>query len=553
MIRISCYRLLTAIMMVLMACTLHAQEDSLSVNSNPYEVVYNHLYHLQPDSYNPVLSARSFPSQASDTRQKAIKLKQILDGKGMYLDLNRIPKNENYKDSLRNESVYVIDKNEPRIYLEKINGLWYYSRTTVENINTMHRKIYPFGTEFITKFNAPAWQVKVFGIKLWKWLGIIVILGLSQLVFFIVKKLSELFISKFVKRRIELTQDVKKALHRLSRIIGFLLSIRFILFFMPMFQINPHLNANIIKLLNVLSIFFIILGLKFILKVLFVYFELVTEKTENTLDDQLLPVLYKLSMIILWALGIIYILDYLGVNVTALLAGISIGGLALALAAQDTVKNFFGSIMIFLDKPFQIGDLVEFGTAIGTVEEVGVRSTRIRTLTNSITYVPNAHMADSVINNLGLRIFRRYNTQIAVTYDTSADLIEAFVQGIRKIIEMHPHTHKDNYEVHLNSFADSSLNILVNVFFLTNIWREELRFRHELMVSIIKLAETMGVRFAFPTQTLHIEELPQLGSNNTPQPKDMESNTSETDALFGKLESYFSKRNEELDEIRKLL
>ena len=418
----------------------------------------------------------------------------------------------------------------------------FYSRTTIQEIPALHKKIYPFGTEFVTRFHAPVWQYKVLGIKLWKWLGIIITLFLAQLLFLIVRSVSRFVISNFVKRRIEITEEVKKFLFKLSRVIALLISIRFILFLLPMFQISPHLNSNIIKTLNVLSIFFIIIGLKFILKILFVYFERVTEKTESTLDDQLLPVLLKLSLIILWALGIVYILNYLGVNVTALLAGISIGGLALALAAQDTVKNFFGSIMIFLDKPFQIGDLVEFSGVIGTVEEVGVRSTRIRTTINSLTYVPNAHIADSVVNNLGLRVFRRYNTTLGVTYDTPAVTIEVFVENIRKIIEMHPGTFKENYEVHLNAFADSSLNILINVFFETQVWSEELQYRHQLMIAIIKMAEALGVRFAFPTQTLHIEELPNLGDNNTPPYPSKDTSEKNRQLVLDEIEAYFNSK-----------
>src|SRR5690606_10321823 len=140
--------------------------------------------------------------------------------------------------------------------------------------------------------------------------------------------------------------------------------------------------------LGILSIFFIIFIIDQLIRILFFNLRKATEKTANTLDDQLLPVLKRIVSMVVWAIGLFYVLDYLDVNVTALLAGISIGGLAIALAAQDTVKNFFGSIMIFLDKPFQIGDWVQFGDVDGVIEEVGVRSTRIRTFANSITYVP---------------------------------------------------------------------------------------------------------------------------------------------------------------------
>lgn len=521
---------------------LNAQGDSTGVNSNPYSVVYNHLYYLQNDNYQPEQAALSLPKGTENAEKLALKLKQILDGKGLYLDLNRIPSDADYRDSVRNEAIYVLDKKEPQIYVEKLAGQWSYSRTTVQAIPSMHQKLYPFGTQFITYFSAPGWQIKILGIKLWKWLGLLIILAVASTFYFIVRFLSQLIITRFLKRRMELTVEVKKTLFRLSRIIGFILSIRFVLFFLPMFQIAPSINAKLISFLNVLSLFFLIIVFKFVIKLLFVYFEKLTTRTENTMDDQLLPVLYKLSLIILWAIGIIYIFDYLGVNITALIAGLSIGGLALALAAQDTVKNFFGSVMIFLDKPFQIGDLVEFDNIIGTIEEVGVRSTRIRTLANSLIYIPNAKLADSVINNLGIRVFRAFKTELGVTYDTAPESIENFVEGIREIIQQHPMTLKDKFEVHLNSFGASSLNVMFLCFFDTRIWSEELKARHEVMVAILKLADAIGVRFAFPTQTIHIEEVARAGTSNTPASQiGSEARSNREQSISGILEYFNSK------------
>ena len=198
--------------------------------------------------------------------------------------------------------------------------------------------------------------------------------------------------------------------------------------------------------------------------------------------------------------------------------------------------------MIFLDRPFQIGDLVEFNGVLGTIEEVGVRATRIRTPKNSLTYVPNAIIADTIINNLGMRVFRQFHTELGVTYDSSPESIEQFVEGLRSIIELHPYTKKDNYEVHLNSFAESSINIMMNMYFDTEMWSEELKYRHEIMIAIIKLAESMEIRFAFPTRTLHIEEMPQAGSL-TPTRKEASDLSSDKAQGLADIENYFSKKN----------
>ena len=233
-----------------------------------------------------------------------------------------------------------------------------------------------------------------------------------------------------------------------------------------------------------------------------------SDKTDNTLDDQLVPLVRKALRSFVVIIGALFILDNLDFNVTAFLAGLSIGGLAFALAAQDTIKNFFGSLMIFIDKPFQIGDWVTSGEIDGTVEEVGFRSTRIRTFRNSVTYVPNGKLADAVVDNHGLRQYRRFSTKLALTYDTPPHLVELFVEGLRKIVEQHPDTRKDYYEVHLNDLGAHSLDVMFYIFFAVPSWSEELKAKHEILLKVMKLADTLGVRFAFPTQTLHMESFP---------------------------------------------
>ena len=434
--------------------------DSL-VQDNPYTVIYNHLYYLQDEQFDPERAALSFPPAIKNKQQKAIKLKQVLDGKGIYVDINRIPKTANFKDTVSGEYIYFIDRNEPLIYVERIDSVWYYSRTTVEAINQLHEKIYPLGASLGTYFTAPAWRFRLLGIQFWKWLGLISLLLISLMLFGLINFISKRLVRRVLLKYLDLSDDHEKNIRRLSRVIGLYLATILFLYLLPILELPIRVQAMLVKSMNVLSIFFVLFIFIQLVQLLFKYIQKLTKTTESTLDDQLMPLVKKLVMIIIWIFGAFYILDYLDINVTALLAGISIGGLAIALAAQDTVKNFFGSVMIFVDKPFQIGDAIQFGGTGGVVEEVGVRSTRIRTFQNSLTYVPNAMLADAVVDNLGLRQFRRFKTEIGVTYDTPPKSIDLFVKGIRQIIEMHPMTRKDGFEVHLNNFGPSSINILM--------------------------------------------------------------------------------------------
>ena len=176
-------------------------------------------------------------------------------------------------------------------------------------------------------------------------------------------------------------------------------------------------------------------------------------------------------------------------------------GLAFALGAKDTISNLFGSFTVVLDKPFQIGDWVHLGgTTEGIVEEVGFRSTRIRTFYDSLITVPNNQLTNINIDNYGKRTFRRYSTKLAITYDTPPDKIEAFCQGIRNLIEGYSDTRKDYYNVYLNNLNEYSLDILVYFFWNVDNWSKENACRHRFLLDIIRLAKELKVEFAFPTR-----------------------------------------------------
>lgn len=502
-------RFLPVLFVLLGAQFATAQIDSSQVNASPYGAVYNHLYYLQPDSYQPDLAARSLPPGTFNGEALAEQLKQILDGKGYYIDVNRLPTQLNYVDSLSGEAIYFVDRNEQRIYLERIQGRWYYSKTTIQQIPALFREVFPFGTGFFKFLSGSFWDAKLGGLALSKWAGLLMLLFLTAVTYWLINGIAIRLIQSVLQRRLGIPEAVRPNLRRMARLLGLLLAVRLFLFFLPMLQIPAQFNATLILIASILGIFFLILLIVQIVGIGFHYFQSFAKSTESTLDDQLLPVLRRIVNIIVWTIGLIYILDYLHVDVTALIAGISIGGLALALAAQDTLKNFFGSIMIFLDRPFQVGDWIHFDDVDGTVEEVGVRSTRIRTFANSVVYVPNGILADKVLNNLGLRQYRRFKTEITITYDTPPETIDLFVKGIRAIVERHPTTRKDYFEVHLNSFGASSLNVLLYCFFKADSWTKELEGRHEIMYAVISLAADLGVKFAFPSQSIYVESMHQ--------------------------------------------
>ena len=232
------------------------------------------------------------------------------------------------------------------------------------------------------------------------------------------------------------------------------------------------------------------------------------DQTESRFDDQLVPLVSSALKGVVVLIGAVFVLGNLGVNVTSLLAGLGLGGLAVALAAQDTIRNLLGGVTIFADRPFQVGDWVVLKDIEGTVEHVGFRSSRVRTFYNSVVTVPNARIVDTHVDNMGLRQWRRYKTTLGLAYNTTPDQVQAFVEGVRALIRANPGMRKDFYIVEFHGFAASSLDVLVYCFINAPNWNDELRTRHVLNLDIMRLAEDLGIEFAFPTQTLHVASTP---------------------------------------------
>ncbi|MCD5401668.1 mechanosensitive ion channel family protein, partial [candidate division NPL-UPA2 bacterium] len=189
------------------------------------------------------------------------------------------------------------------------------------------------------------------------------------------------------------------------------------------------------------------------------YLEPKVKATESKLDDQLLPIIRKTLKIFIVAIGAMAIMEGLDLPVTSFLAGLGIGGLAFALATKETLANIFGSIAIFADKPFRVGERIIVDGCDGPVESIGLRSTRIRTLDGTLVTIPNARMAEATINNISKRPTIKNLYTIGITYDTGYDKMKKALEILRDIFKNHPST--ENYWVYFKEFGAHSLNILV--------------------------------------------------------------------------------------------
>lgn len=491
-----------------------AQDSTYVDLSSPYAAVRTHLYYLQPDHYDENLAAAAFRQPGISQEEavtNAIKLKQIWDGEGNYIHMDELPKDPNYQDSTKNKNQYMVSSSHPEIYLVKTGKEWKYSKTTQDAISTIHDTVFPFGTDKLLELLPRAGTKKIMGLYLYQYLGILILALLSVVVHRVFTFLFEQIITRMLlKAGYEKLAD--HFMQPVARPISIFVVILLLNVFIPVLQFPPKLAHWIVLILKALLPLFGTIVFYRLVDILASYLQKLATKTSSTLDDQLVPLLRKTLKTFVVCVGTLFILQNLHIPIIPLLTGLSIGGLAFALAAQDTIKNFFGSLMIFIDRPFQIGDWITCGDIDGSVEEVGFRSSRIRTFRNSLMYVPNGRLADSTIDNHGMRKYRRFYSQIALTYDTPPELINTFVEGLRKIVENHPDTRKDYYNIYFNEMTSFSLNIMFYIFFEVPDWPAELKARHEILMEIIKLGKHLGVHFAFPTQTLHMENFPEKES-----------------------------------------
>jgi MscS family membrane protein len=230
------------------------------------------------------------------------------------------------------------------------------------------------------------------------------------------------------------------------------------------------------------------------------------EKIDNKYSGQIIPFLIdSVKIIVIIFGGLIILGSVFDLNVGALVTGLGIGGLAIALAAKETLENLLGSFTIFLDRPFVVGDMVRVGNITGVVEKVGFRSTRLRTLEKSFVTLPNKKMIDSELDNLTMRTFRRGDLTIGLTYSTSTDKLKAIVADIQEYIDNHPSTNQEGI-VRLHDFGQSSLDIMVLFFVDTMDWTNYLDIKQEILYQIIDIVKSRGSDFAFPSTSIYIEK-----------------------------------------------
>ncbi|MCP4440145.1 MAG: mechanosensitive ion channel family protein [Aureispira sp.] len=507
-----------------------AQDDSEPEGDlrSPKDVMHVHLYYLQQEHYDEAKAAKALGIPTKDEnkakeKELAVKLKQILDGRGLQVRINMIPDDFDYRDTLSGNAVYTPFPNAmPEIYLElpkkrtrkgdekkQYAKQWRYSAETIDLIPKLHRQVYPLGSHMLLNLLPSFGQQKVFGLAIWQYLALMILILLSLVLNFITWRLLNVILRFFANTKLGKGHFDEDSIKKIAKTASILSVVYLFYLFSPVLQLPVGMMYYVLIILGMLTtIYVVFLGLH-VIELTTSYFVKMVEKTSSKSDDQLLPIFMRTIKILVVIAGSIHALSILNVNVTALIAGLSIGGLAIALASQDAVKNLIGSVMIYADKPFQLGDYVTGSEFSGTVVDIGFRSTRIRTSDSSMITVPNGKMADTVVNNMGAREFRRYNTTIGVAYYTPPALIEKFLEGLHLINEAHPITRSEQHFIRLINMGASSLDIMFVVYIDTDDYTQELKVKEELVFAILRLAESLNVHIAFPSTSVYLETMPE--------------------------------------------
>ena len=243
------------------------------------------------------------------------------------------------------------------------------------------------------------------------------------------------------------------------------------------------------------------------------WFDRMAKKSENTLDDMMSPVIRKslrATIVILLLVQIAQILS--DKPITSIIAGLGIGGLAVALAAQDSLKNFFGSIVLFVDKPFEMGNRIVVDGYDGSVETVGMRSTKIRTLDGHLVTIPNGELANKIIKNIGKRPFIKRTANITITYDTPPQKIDRAVAIIKEMLNNHEGMNEDYPpKVYFSELNADSLNIMVLYWYHPPDYWAYMSFTEKFNGELVRRFNDEGIEFAFPTQTVYL-----AGDNSRP-------------------------------------
>ncbi len=381
----------------------------------------------------------------------------------------------------------------------ELGMIWTFSADTVAEIPALYRS---YGYSLIGDHLPVVFFAVTFaGLQLWQWCALVLIVGVGWVVGRAVGHWA-VAILRALARRTESTWD-DVAVHTLDGPLGIVLWGSWLSLAAPWVGLDPasfRVTHTLFRLL-------VLVGLAWLL---FRTVDAITAQMRraagevNSLALGFIPILTKVLKTLVVLLAALAALDTVGVNVMALVAGLGLGGLAIAFAAQKTIENLFGAVAIAGDRPFKVGDFITIGDITGTVEDVGLRSTRLRTLQRTLVTIPNGAVANERVTNLTARDRMLYNPVLGVVYGTTPDQLVFIIDETRKLLLTHPRVFQSAQRVRFRGFGAYSLDIEVVAWVMTQDFVEFTAIAEELNLAIMRIVEASGSSFAFPSQTLYL-------------------------------------------------
>ncbi len=402
------------------------------------------------------------------------------------------------------------------LYMERNGPNWRFSKVTVSEIPTIFREIESQISKkdmreladatntwlTIRTYVPESLKGKTLLIEDWQWVaGLLALAGL----FMIHRTLLYLFrllITATLAPRLGLPPTLN--FRPLGRPLAFIVLTTALQIFLLTIDLPMEVHTTVVEWISTVRVVaMVVLGI-YLVDIFGERLSHRASRTPSTVDDILYPLVQKALWLIVVLAGVAQILSVHGVNVSGLVAGLGLGGLAFALAAKDTVENIFGSVAILIDQPFRVGDAINVGGVSGTVEQIGLRSTRLRTAENSLVSMPNSKVIASHVDNLGARPFLRTRVVLNVAYDTPIQSVEALCAGMRELLSSHPLCKKDAIAVYVTDLQPSGINILIQFHLGVKDWAIEQATREKIFVAILTLVQTLRVRLTAPTQEIRM-------------------------------------------------
>jgi len=348
--------------------------------------------------------------------------------------------------------------------------------------------------------------------ELWRIGGLFLVLLISLIIGRVAKSILIKIAHKFEHQERHVAAT---ALHALARAVILLTAAFGVSLGIEILVLSEGINELLVTLTDLLLVVAFGYTLYWLVDVPHAMLTHLAKNSNSKLDDMMVPVVRRCLRITIVILVLVQVAQILSDKpITSIIAGLGIGSLAIALAAQDSLKNFFGSLIIFTDKPFELGDRIVVDGFDGPVEDVGLRSTKIRTLEGHLVTIPNGELANKFIKNIGKRPFIKRVANITVTYDTSSEKLDRALEILKELLDNHDGMNEDYPpRVFFNDFNDASLNIIVIYWYSPPDYFDYLAFTEKFNKEVFRRFNEESIEFAFPTQTLYLAGDPKRPLN----------------------------------------